>query len=478
MKCRNTPRAVFAALLAIILPLALLCGCGLARQTEPGPSQSAEPAPSSESAQPARQEADAALAPFLLAAATYPEQVRYPEDGDFADRTEIDAWYAAQQMRRQYQGAGAGLESFFTKTIPVFLSGDDGENRLFSPMNLYFALAMLAEVTDGGTRSQILSLLGESGLDSLRARANRLWLVNYCDDGASANVIADSIWLRDDMRYRNETLDRLAGTYRASAFRGEMGSAEYDRALQAWINSQTGGLLQDMAGGLRMDPETVLAIASTLYFRDKWEYEFSESENTEDTFRGAAGDTRAVFMHRTQMYGPYYYGDGFSAASIRLNKEGRMLFLLPDEGVTPEEMLANGETLRFLTTRNKDAEWEKRASVRVIMSVPKFDVSAEQELSDGLRSLGVTDCFDQAAADFSPLAENAENAYLSQVRQGVRVAIDEKGVVAAAYTVMMAAGGAEPPEEEVVFTLDRPFVFVIYNGEELPLFVGIVNQVG
>ena len=56
-----------------------------------------------------------------------------------------------------------------------------------------------------------------------------------------------------------------------------------------------------------------------------------------------------------------------------------------------------------------------------------------------------------------------------------RVAIDEEGVTAAAYTVMMEAGAAMPPDEEIDFTLDRPFVFAITSQDGLPLFIGIVN---
>ena len=35
-----------------------------------------------------------------------------------------------------------------------------------------------------------------------------------------------------------------------------------------------------------------------------------------------------------------------------------------------------------------------------------------------------------------------------------------------------------PPEEIVEFKLDEPFLFAITGADGLPLFVGIVNQVG
>lgn len=66
--------------------------------------------------------------------------------------------------------------------------------------------------------------------------------------------------------------------------------------------------------------------------------------------------------------------------------------------------------------------------------------------------------------------------FLSKADHAARVAIDEEGVTAAAYTVMMMAGTAAPPEEEMDFVLDRPFLFAITGADGLPLFVGVVNR--
>ena len=57
--------------------------------------------------------------------------------------------------------------------------------------------------------------------------------------------------------------------------------------------------------------------------------------------------------------------------------------------------------------------------------------------------------------------------------------IDEDGCEAAAYTILsVCKTAAMPPEEIVEFTLDEPFLFAITGADGLPLFAGIVNQVG
>lgn len=109
--------------------------------------------------------------------------------------------------------------------------------------------------------------------------------------------------------------------------------------------------------------------------------------------------------------------------------------------------------------------------------MPKFDVSADFNLNQSLQNLGIKDVFEQNKANFTPLlANDSDPTFLSSVKQGTRVAIDEEGVTATSFTAMMTDGAAMPSEEDIDFVLDQPFVFVINDIRGLPLFVGIVNQ--
>ena len=49
-------------------------------------------------------------------------------------------------------------------------------------------------------------------------------------------------------------------------------------------------------------------------------------------------------------------------------------------------------------------------------------------------------------------------------------------LTAAAYTEMRLSGASMPPEDEMDFVLDRPFLFAVISDDQMPLFVGIVNQ--
>ena len=141
----------------------------------------------------------------------------------------------------------------------------------------------------------------------------------------------------------------------------------------------------------------------------------------------------------------------------------------PPGGESFEDIIKRtGEFLTELTGDYNAAE--------LVWSVPKFDVKSSTGLNEALRSLGVTDAFDGTKADFTPLTDNG--AVVDSVMQAARVKIDEDGVEAAAYTEIVANDSAMmeiPPTVEM--ELDRPFLFVIFDYNNVPLFVGTVNTV-
>lgn len=424
--------------------------------------------------------APAASSAQTIAEPVYPEMAPYPNEEEFVDPVtgEFDdegfsevytAWWEDQQARADV--IADSLEDYFCQSIPEFLSEDD--NAVCSPLNIYMALAMLAEITDGDSHQEILDLLKADSIEALRKQAHDVWSAHYCDDGTSACVLANSLWLDQALEFDQEAVSRLASDYYASVFQGDLGSEEANQLLQDWLNEQTKGLLEEQAANLELDPQTVLALASTIYYRAKWSDEFWPENNTEDIFHAPSGDRTVTYMNRELSYGPYYWGDDFGAVFLRLEDGSKMWLILPDEGLTPTEVLASGHALDLVLGGWQEVENQK--SLRVNLSLPKFDVGSDFQLNEALKNLGITSAFAAERADFSPILPNHE-AWLDTVSHAARVKVDEEGVEAAAYTVMAVCGAGLPPEEEMDFILDRPFLFVITSQDDLPLFAGIVNE--
>lgn len=410
-----------------------------------------------------------------------PRVTSRPHSDDYHDpdawRAALDEWSAQRDTRyATVEGAAETLSDFFAASSLAFLSEADSANRVWSPVNGCIALAMLAETTGGESRQQILNLLGAGSMDALREQVSAIWETVYQDDGKEISTLANSLWLDGSINYNQEVMDNLSYYHYASVYQGNFGTQKTDRALQAWLNNNTGGLLKDFTGGITLPPapETVLALVSTVHFQSKWSKEFSANQNTQGTFHAPGGDIPCTFMNKKEYQTDYYWGSSFGAVSLGLKNGSSMWLILPDEGKTIEDVLSSGEYLEMVTNAG-DYGTDNSKYMKVNLSLPKFDVSSSADLAPVLQKLGITDVFDTEKADFSPSIAASFPVFLSSVNQAARVTVDESGVKAASYIELPGAGAAAPPEEIIDFVLDRPFLFVISSSGLLPLFMGVVN---
>lgn len=409
---------------------------------------------------------------FGIAKAVYPAMAQYPDERDPDFREKNEAWLADRRVQlNQPEGYRDGLNPYFAASMKEFLSGAGNENRVYSPVNVFMALSMLAELTDNNSRAQILALLGADSIDSLRAQASAVWNANYSDDGAVTSILANSLWLNRNVSFKQETMNTLAEKYYASSFRGDVASEEFSKALQSWLDEQTGGLLTEQASQIEFDPQTIMALATTIFYQAKWSSDFRKEATKDGVFRAKNGDITCEFMNQS-VTDSFYRSERYTAVAKRLEGSGNMYFILPNEGTDVDELLADDKTYDLFLPESADVAY---SYARINLSVPRFDVVSDIDLIDGLIELGVTDVFSFGKSDFSPMTDDTDEIAVTQAKHAARVKIDEEGVTAVAYTVMMACGTAEPGET-VDFVLDRPFIFVITGSDGLPLFTGVVNS--
>ncbi len=421
---------------------------------------------------------------MLLSAASYPVMPPYPDENSDNFIEQYDKWndFIVEYRQEKNVEYKDSINSFTYKSMSTFLTGTNGENRLFSPMNVYFALSMLAQSSEGNSRQQILDLLGAKDVKTLQGYSNSMFKRNYSDDKALISVFANSVWLSDSLNYNMNTLKLLSDSYFADSFSGNVSDPAYTKALQEWLSVKTGGMLEDEAQQIEMDSQTVFTIASTVYFRGKWEQWFNEENTGKDIFTTSLGEEITCDFMRRQTQNFYYWSDNFGAINMRFSGAGypEMWLILPDEGVTTDEILKSNEIEDFFAYFENMSPLDTHPNSKYLIiniSMPKFDSTYSVDLKDGLTEMGVTDVFESGTADFSALlgSESADTA-LSAANHSVRVAVDEEGCTATAFTAMMAAGAAAPPDDHIDFFLDRPFIFIIKGVSDDPVFAGVINN--
>ena len=277
------------------------------------------------------------------------------------------------------------------------------------------------------------------------------------------------MWLNDAQKgdYVQSTLDTLGRDYFAGVYTTPMGTAGADQAITDWISKETGGLIGGDGPVVETTPDTLLLLASSLYYKAAWLEPFDASQTQAGDFTTAAGNTvSADFMHASKA-GSFLKREGYQAAALE-TQLGEMFFVLPEEGTAPEELLSDTSFLSSLSSGAADVQYGT-----VEWSVPKFDLSADLDLMSTLKALGITDLLNPDQADLSGLT--SMDTFLTQAEQMTRVSVDEEGVEAAAVTIIAdCKGGA--PDETCVMNLNRPFLFVL-RSQGVTLFVGVVNEV-
>ena len=423
-----------------------------------------------------------ASAAYALAQPAYPDLPKMPAEPTADSEAaweqfseDYSAWWDAWRAYRneapgldEQAGLLSALEDFTAGSTALALAGEG--TGVYSPISLWFALAMLAETTEGNSRREILDALGAEDVEQLREWADSLWHALYTDDGTAAVLLGTSMWLNEGVDFNQDTLDALAGHYYAGSYQVPMGTDEADQALADWTAEQTRGLIGADGKVLETTPDTLMVLTSTLYAMGRWVNEFQPENNTDDVFTAADGtQQQAEFMHRTEDAN-FIRREGYQAAALN-STAGQVVFVLPDEGVAPRDLLADPDFLGSLDVYGEDGIYGE-----VQWSLPKFDVSSDLDLKSTLTGLGITSVLDPEASDFSPLT-STEPVWLDQAKQIARVQVDEQGFQAAAVTLLAMAGGGAPEDDPriCVMDLDRPFLFIIRDGSAI-LFVGVVDS--
>lgn len=338
------------------------------------------------------------------------------------------------------------------------------QNALVSPLSVLSALALAENGAGGETLAQMEQITG-MGADELTDLLQAYGAL--LDDGPLS--VANSIWLRDadGLAVEDDFLETCGERLGAQVF-----SAPFDDStvadVNAWVSEKTNEMIPRMLD--RISDQAQLLLVNALAFEGGWKDPFDSALVSPDTFTCEDGTEQDVkMMHSVE--GSYLEGE--LAAGFVKPYEGydyAFVGLLPAEGVSVSELLASldGSALEELLTPVAGAAAE--------IGLPKFTASYEAELTDALRSLGMTDAFDAARADFTRMGTSEQGPlYVGGVLHKTFVDVNEEGTRAAAATVVTMDGAAAPggsiEYHEVI--LDRPFVYLIMDLRcDLPVFIG------
>lgn len=353
------------------------------------------------------------------------------------------------------------VNNFSYDTAQALLK-DKTDNFNYSPVSLYYALAVAGSGASGETQQQIFHLLNVSSEKKLSAQCGALYKLLYSDNKTSKLKIANSLWLNENKRFNDSFVSNAENHYNLSTFSVDFSDEDTEKAMAEWISQNTNDTLTP---NLEINPKQMLSIINTIYFCDEWINNFNKELTRKEAFHAEKGDVEADFMNKTDTM-DFVIGENYMRSSLDLKGDGQMVFILPDEGVTVSDLLSSRHSMKALFEDGKEhfgsVKWE----------IPKYNFYTQCSLKETLNTMGMTNAFD-AKADFTGITK--EKTSISEVLQQTQIAIDENGVEASAFTKIDMYSAARP-EESGEMILNRPFIYGITSSSGTLIFVGVCNN--
>lgn len=343
----------------------------------------------------------------------------------------------------------------------------DTENDLVSFLSAAICLAMIANGADGTTKLQMEQALGMD-IEMLNKCLYAYTSSLYNSDDCKLNL-ANSIWFRNEenrLHVNDEFLQINANWYNAQVY-----AAPFDdsttKDINNWCKYYTDGMIEKMIDTINAD--AVMYLINALSFDAKWANKYEENDVFDGVFTNYDGKKKNVKMlsskesvyfssDKVEGFAKNYSGDKYS-----------FMALLPNKGIDIYDYINSLDGNEWLNL------WNTRKSTPLSAIMPEFTYSSSMKLNDVLKSMGMTDMFEDYA-DFSKLGySEISNLCISDVSQKTFIQVDRNGTKAAAITWGTAPDSAI--EEKIRIVLNRPFIYsIVDNATGLPIFIGAVTN--
>ncbi len=388
-------------------------------------------------------------------------KVNYPKAYALNSDNQLNVW----KQNPVKDDFSTDLTDFSFQTAAKLLTEYDQIN--YSPLSLYYALAMTSTGANGKTADEFQTLLGQRSNKDLSIECGNLFRQLYRENKVCKLKLAYSLWMnqtthQESTTFKTEFVSNAARNFYASSHIVDFSAASAGKAMSNWISEQTN---HQLSPKIETTDKQLLALINTVYFKAQWETQFDQSRTADDTFTSSDGSTHNCAFMNQVLSASFTKGTNYIKASLPLKDNCSMTFVLPNEGTTIKDLASSPENL------SKIFHEKQTHYGNITWKLPKIDFSSSLNLKDMLNSLGLTSAFKESA-DFSGITNTP--LLISLVRQDTRIKVDEKGVTASAFT-QINMDKTSMPQEPAEMILDRPFLYAITASNGSILFMGTYN---
>ncbi len=336
-------------------------------------------------------------------------------------------------------------------------------NLFFSAFSMSSALSMLLGGAEGNTEAQMLDVLGVGIDEDLWHDTMGLFAMDLSGDKERCYTLytANAAWGQEGLPFEpdyTELLDLIYGAPMETIdFAADPEGAREE--INGWVEDMTEDRIQDLFAPGDINPLTKFVLANAIYFYSTWETEFDPDRTYDNPFWVSESEqpTVPIMSMNADLVVAHDWERGLSVAELMYTGgDVSMVLLVPDanDGLGAlEESLS----LDLIEEMLDDAYTQP-----TVLRMPRFELSTEIPAAHNLKTLGMTDAFDEVLADLSGIVppEAIEgNLHVHEVKHKGFIKVDEVGTEAAAATGV--SGGDDDDAGELYIDADHPYLYLI-----------------
>ncbi|XP_018414891.1 PREDICTED: alpha-1-antiproteinase 2-like [Nanorana parkeri] len=340
------------------------------------------------------------------------------------------------------------------------------DNLFFSPMSISTLFSMLSVGARGPTQTQIYEGLGFnmsaiSEEDINKGFQQQIHALNHRTSDLELSS-ANALFVEQHAKLLEKFSEDLKNFYEAEAISTDFTNGdEAKNQINSYVEKKTNGKIKDLLSSV--GPQTLLVLINTIHFKGTWLHAFDETRTHESDFHVDENTVVKVPMMtiREEFLIAIERESGCVVVDIPYKGNTSAILILPDKGKLHEvEKAVQNVSLQT---------WAKRMRpMKILLSIPKFCVSATLNLKNELPKLGIKDVF-SGIADLSGIT--GDRLQVSEAIHKAVLSVDEKGAEAAGASAAAITKLSMPFH----FNADRPFLItLLHKPTDTILFTGRV----
>ena len=337
-----------------------------------------------------------------------------------------------------------------------------------SPLSLYLEMNNISLLSSSDKlNDEFDALLGYKKEDRIselnKAIKNNFYLVEN-----ATTQIYNSIFFNDEYTVNDEYIEKMTKSL-VEAYSMEFSYNNLSKIID-WINYRLNADSTISAENLEFDSTKLMYIFSLLYFKNQWLYSVNDTSNFEDSFYGENGTQNITYMKHS--FGSVVEETNDYISFFDRYQNGYKIKYVYSRSFNTPTLEAIGDSDIF--TINED----NYKPGYISLSFPKFSKKTNILLTEILKDMGFKSCFDYDDCFLDLFKDRNTKQHIAFIKQFNEVNFNETGTLV--KTVTYGGGDKGASEDKTTYydiKLNRPFVYIIYDEQNIPLYVGSVESI-